>query len=407
MPDLYASYTDLAAHQTEGVDYERRTVPVIGATWASIAIHGGAIEAGSGEVARAVGAGLMAHYEFAGIMPANNFDTLHVTSTNFDEPIAQGIVTSSRRCLSMHGYTGTAGVAETSLGGLDTTTGARVQAALQAAGFRVIAAAQEISGSDPANIANKTTLGAGVQLEMSAALRESFFPGGDLSRAMRDSGQRTTVFNAYVNAIRSVFGQGQVSQGSINVSRWTTVPASLPDVDLVCAMGTDKLAVGGAHFLHLVGRYQDASNNYLARVALNTDQTITLTLRKRLAGTETLLATAANTSSLIHAADRLFWLRLRIVGSTLQAKIWQDGGSEPGAWSVTATDTSLTTAGAIGTRSLLSSANTNTLPVVASYADFEQLAPQSFAVIRGAGGISKAHTAGAAVNVAHPAIIAL
>ncbi|MER7874823.1 poly-gamma-glutamate hydrolase family protein [Streptomyces solisilvae] len=407
MADLYASYTDLAAHQTEGTDYERRTVPVTGATWASIAIHGGAIEAGSGEVARAVGAGLMAHYEFAGIMASGNFDTLHVTSTNFDEPIAQGIVTSSRRCLSMHGYTGTAGVAETSLGGLDTATGARVQVALQAAGFRVISAAQEINGSDPANIANKTTLGAGVQLEMSAALRESFFPNGDTSRTMRDSGQRTTTFNAYVNAIRSVFGQGQVSQGSVNVSRWATVPAPLPDADLICAMGTDKLATGGPHFLHLVGRYQDASNNYLARVAFNTDQTITLTLRKRLAGTETLLAMAANTSALVHAPDRLFWLRFQIAGSTLQAKIWQDGGAEPTGWSVTATDTSLTAAGAIGTRSILSSTNSNTLPVVASYAGFQQIAPQSFTVTRAANGIVKSHATTTAVNVAHPAIIAL
>lgn len=407
MADLYSSYTDLAAHQTEGTDYERRTVPVTGATWCSIAIHGGAIEAGSGEVARAVGAGLMGHYEFAGIMAANNFDTLHVTSTNFDEPIAQGIVTGSRRCLSCHGYTGTAGVAETSIGGLDTATGARVQAALQAAGFRVISAAQEINGSDPLNICNKTTISAGVQLEMSTALRESFFPGGDTSRTMRDSGQRTTVFTAYVAAVRSVFGQGQVSQGSVNVSRWATVPASLPDLDVICAMGTDKLATGGAHFLHLVGRYQDASNNYLARLAFNTDQSLTLTLRKRLAGTETLLATAANTSSLIHAAGRLFWLRFRITGSTLQAKIWQEGGSEPTPWSVTATDTSLTAAGAIGTRSILSSTNTNTLPVVASYADFDQIAPQSFAVTRAANGITKAHAAATAVNVAHPAIIAL
>ncbi|MEU1908101.1 poly-gamma-glutamate hydrolase family protein [Streptomyces hygroscopicus] len=407
MADLYASYTDLAAHQTEGVDYERRTVPVTGATWCSIAIHGGAIEAGSGEAARAVGAGLMGHYEFAGIMAANNFDTLHVTSTNFDEPIAQSIVTASRRCLSFHGYTGTAGLPETSIGGLDTATAARVQAALQRAGFRVISAAQEINGSDPANIANKTTISAGVQLEMSTALRESFFPGGDLSRTMRDSGQRTAVFNAYVAAVRSAFGQGQVSQGSINVSRWTTVPASVPDLDVVCAMGTDTLAAGGAHFLHLVGRYVNTDNNYLARVAFNTDATVTLTLRKRVAGVETLLATASNTTGLAHAPGRMFWVRLRILGSTLQAKIWQDGTPEPADWAVTVQDTDLTAAGVIGTRSILSSANTNSLPVVASYAGFQQLAPQTMTVTRAVNGISKAHAASADVRLANPAYAAL
>ncbi|MGV9803955.1 poly-gamma-glutamate hydrolase family protein, partial [Mycobacterium sp. NPDC003449] len=113
MADLYASYTALAAAQVEGVDYERRSVPVTGSRWCSIAIHGGGIEPGSGEAARAVGAGLMSHYEFAGIKAANNSD-LHVTSTNFDEPTCQSLVTGSLRCLSFHGYAGVTGLAETS-----------------------------------------------------------------------------------------------------------------------------------------------------------------------------------------------------------------------------------------------------------------------------------------------------
>lgn len=406
MADLYASYTDLAASETEGVDYERRSVPVTGATWCAIAIHGGGIEPGSGEMARAVGSGLMAHYEFAGVKASGNTD-LHVTSTNFDEPICQGIVTSSLRCLSFHGYTGS-GVAETSIGGLDTVTAARISDRLRAAGFSVITAAQEINGSDPANIVNLTTIGAGVQLEMSHALRESFFLNGDLSRANRDAGNYTDTFYAYRDAVLSAYdGQGKVSQGSINVSRWTTVPWASADLDIRAKMGTDKLATGGSHFLNLVGRYTDAGNHYLARVAFNTDQTITLTLRKRVAGTETLLATASDTSSLVHAADRLFWVRLQIAGSTLRAKIWLDGTMEPSAWSVTTTDTSLTAAGAIGTRSILSSVNTNTLPVVASYDSFQQLTPQTFTVIRSVNGVQKAHPTGQDVRLASPVYVAM
>ncbi|MEU8473768.1 poly-gamma-glutamate hydrolase family protein [Streptomyces hygroscopicus] len=407
MPDLYSSYTDLAAHEVEGVAYERRSVPVASATWCSIAIHGGGIEAGSGEMARYVAAGRMQHYEFAGTLPSGN-SRLHVTSTHFDEPIAEGIVFNARRCLSFHGYTGAAGIPETSLGGLDTDTAARIGDALTRAGFRVVTAAQEINGSDPANIANRTLLGAGVQLEMSNALRASFFPGGDLSRAMRDSGQRTPVFYAYANAVLSAYNnQGMIAQSSINVSRWTTVPWSSPNLDIVAAMGTDKLATGGPHFLHLVGRYQDASNNYLARLACNTDQTLTLTLRKRVSGTETLLATASNTGGLVHAPGRMFWVRLQITGSTLRARVWQDGTAEPPDWAVTTTDSSLTAAGAIGTRSILSTANTNTLPVVASYDGFQQLTPQRMTVTRSVNGIVKPHAAGAPVQLAQPAIVAL
>lgn len=407
MADLYASYTDLAAHEVEGVAYERRSVPVTGSRWCSIAIHGGGIEPGSGEVARAVGASLMSHYEFAGIKAANNGD-LHVTSTNFDEPICQGIVTSSLRCLSFHGYTGTTGLAETSLGGLDTTTAARVQVALQAAGFRVITAAQEINGNDPANIANKTLTSAGVQVEMSNALRASFFPNGDLSRTMRDSGQRTAAFNAYVAAIRSAYsGQARMSCGSINVSRWATVPWASPETDIVCAMATDALALGGPHFLHLAGRLADTNNCYLARLAFGTDQTITLTLRKRVVGTETLLATAADTSTLVHAANKFFWLRLQIMGTTLQAKAWPDGAPEPGAWTVTTTDTSITQAGQVGLRTILSSTNTNPLPVTASFDGFQQVSPQRFTVTRSVNGVSKTQTAGADVRLANSTTLAL
>jgi phage replication-related protein YjqB (UPF0714/DUF867 family) len=406
MADTYANYADLASHETEGVDYERRSVPVTGATWCAIAIHGGGIEAGSGEAARAVGLSLMNHYEFAGIKSSNN-STLHITSTNFDEPNALGIVTAAKRCISFHGYVGGSGTAETSLGGLDTATGARVADALRAAGFRVVAASQELNGNSASNIANRTTISAGVQLEMSNALRASFFPNGDLSRAMRDSGQRTDTFNAYVAAVRSAFdGQGRMSCGSFNVSRWATVPWSSADVDIQARMATDALATGGAHFVHLTGRFTDTNNNYLARLAFNTDQTITLTLRSRIGGTETLLATAADTTALTHAVGRMFWLRFQITGSTLQAKAWQDGGYEP-PWMVSVTDGNLRAVGQVGIRSILASTNTNTLPVVASYDDFQQVTPQAFTVIRGVNGVTKSHSSGADVRLATPTILAL
>lgn len=409
MADLYPSYTALAAAEVEGTSYERRSVPVTGSSWCSIAIHGGGIEPGSGEVARSVGVALMSHYEFAGIKSSGN-STLHVTSTNFDEPNCQSMVTASRRCLSFHGYTGTTGVSETSIGGADTATISRVREELQKAGFVVVAASQEINGNDPANIANKTTIAAGVQVEMSAALRASFFPNGDTTRAMRDSGQRTAAFDAYVAAMRAAFnGRGQMSLGSINVGRWATQSTAAPDLDISASVSTSTLAAGGPHFAHLVGRFTNTDNCYLARLAFNTNQTLTLTLRKRVAGTETLLATALNSSvaGLTHAADRMFRIRLQVAGSTLRAKVWLDGSVEPEAWSATATDTSLSSAGSFGARSILSSANTNTLPVVFSYDDFQQLSAQTFTVVRSVNGVVKAQKPGTTVDVAAPSPVAL
>ncbi|KUF18470.1 poly-gamma-glutamate hydrolase family protein [Streptomyces silvensis] len=405
MGDLYASYAALAAAETEGVDYERRTVDVTGATWTSIAIHGGGIEAGSGEMARYVGAGLMDHYEFAGIKASGNTD-LHITSTNFDEPNCVALVAASVRTLSFHGYQGTDGVAATALGGLDTVRRDRVSDALTAAGFTVVTAPQEISGSDPANICNLNASSAGVQLEMSRQQRADFFPGGDTSRTMRDSGQRTDAFYAYAAAVISAFdGEAKIDLNSINSSRWATIAYGQADCDITVDMATDVLATGGSHFLALTGRFIDTDNNYLARVAFNTDQSITLTLRKRVGGTETLLATAS--TDLTHAAGRQFTARLQIVGRTLSAKVWQSDTAEPSAWLVSTTDSSLTGPGSVGMRSILSTTNSNTLPVTVSYDAFRQLGPQVFTVTRSVNGVAKAHAAGADVRLASPTILAL
>lgn len=401
MADLYASYAALAAAETEGVDYSRTSATPTGATWAAIAIHGGGIEAGSGEMARELADSGMRYYEFAGLKSSGNTD-LHITSTVFDEPIGVALVAGSARCLSFHGYAGTAGVAETAVGGLDDDLVDRVTQALTDAGFAVITAGSEISGTDPDNICNETSTGAGVQLEMSRAQREAFFPGGDVSRAMRDSGQRTDPFYRYAAALRSVHtGHGLVRQGSVNASRYALITAPSADLDLTATVATDALAAGGSHFLALVGRYADASNSYLARLEFTTTQTVALTIRRRLAGTETSLG-GGTVTGLTHAAGRQFAVRLQISGGTLRAKVWLASQGEPMFWTIEATDTSLTAAGQLGIRCILSTANTNTLPVTASWGDVRIVSPQLLVVERGINGISKPLTAGAVIDLADP-----
>ncbi|WP_405799267.1 poly-gamma-glutamate hydrolase family protein [Streptomyces sp. NBC_01506] len=405
MADLYPSYAALAAAETEGVDYTRTSVIPSGATWASIAIHGGGIEPGSGEMAKEVAGTRMRFFEFAGIKTSGNVD-LHLTSTVYDEPTGIALVAGARRCLSFHGYAGDTDVADTAVGGLDAVLVSRVSMALRAAGFSVVDAPSEIAGTDPLNICNKTTTGAGVQLELSRAQRAAFFPGGDLSRAMRDSGQRTPAFYAYAAAVQSVYeGRGLVSLTSINVSRYTLIPAPGADVDLTATVSTDKLAVGGSHLPTLVARYADASNSYLARLDFTGTQTVILTLRKRLAGTETLLI--QQTTDFTHAADRRFRIRFQILGTTLRAKTWLDGQGEPPAWNTETTDTSHSAAGQIGTRSILSTLNTNVLPVTVSWGDFLVAGPQTFTVTRSVNGIAKPHAAGAGVEVVRPTVRAL
>ncbi|MFD4000839.1 poly-gamma-glutamate hydrolase family protein [Streptomyces rubiginosohelvolus] len=408
MADLYANYAALAAAETEGVDYSRTAVAPAGATWAAIAIHGGGIEGGSGEIAREVAqAGTrMAYYEFAGLKSSGNVD-LHITSTNFDEPQALALVGGVRRCLSFHGYTGTTGVPVTAIGGLDTGLVARITASLTAAGFTVTDAPSEIAGTNPNNICNKTTSAAGVQLELSRAQRDAFFPGGQNTAAVRNSGARTAEFYRYAAAIRAAYtGRGLVAVNAINASRYCLLPAPAANVDLFATVATDVLAAGGGHFVALVARYTDGNNMYLARLEFTTAQAVILTLRKRVGGTETLLL--QHTTGLTHTAGGRVAVRLQAVGSALKAKAWTAGSAEPAGWQVEATDTDLTAAGEIGMRTILSSANSNSLPVTASWGEFTTLgSPQSMAVTRSVNGIVKPHSASADVRLAEPIIVAL
>lgn len=200
---VYTSYAQLAANETEGVDYTRTVIsPPAGSVWASIAIHGGAIEPGSGEVAREVAQNgqSMHFYEFAGIKPSNNFE-LHIESTLFDEPLCLNLLSNVDKTLSFHGFVGSDEFAEVRIGGLDIELRDRILNSLRAAGFNASIATAEIAGTDPDNICNKNRRSAGVQIEMSRQLRRMFFPDGDLSSANRAPGIRTPTFYSFVNAI--------------------------------------------------------------------------------------------------------------------------------------------------------------------------------------------------------------
>ena len=68
----------------------------------------------------------------------------------------------------------------------------------------------------------------------------------------------------------------------------------------------------------------------------------TIELIKNVNGTQTTLATVTGAKAVSTAKQ---WLRLRVVGSTIQFKSWVDGTTEPVAWESTVTDTSVTAAG--------------------------------------------------------------
>lgn len=169
--DRYASFRQLAAAERYGVDFRicvvRRDSPV-----AVIAPHGGKIEPGTSELACAIAAENHNLYCFEGLRPRPHHD-LHITSTRFDEPRGLEIVQRCDVVVALHGIRGKD--ERVLVGGLHEVFRDQVVANLQDAGIDAgSVVCGRNAGIEPNNICNKGRGRAGIQLEVSRALRDSF-----------------------------------------------------------------------------------------------------------------------------------------------------------------------------------------------------------------------------------------
>lgn len=189
-----------------------------------LAIHGGGIEKGTSEIALATagyhpatlvpavdGLGLHDFWLFEGLLSGGN-GRLHVTASNYDDPIALKLVTNARRCISLHGCSDDqAKVADAppdgiiQIGGRDHKLRDIVLDELTAAGIPAEITTDPLLDGDLCdNIANQTKVRGCAQLEMGTHFRESLF--GTDTRAQR---KHTTneKFWRLVGALRKAMSQ--------------------------------------------------------------------------------------------------------------------------------------------------------------------------------------------------------
>ena len=170
----YRNYEVLAEHEIRGKDYrivvERRHDSAV----AVIAPHGGAIERRTSQIARAIAGTDCSLYLFEGIKAAGNYDTLHLTSTTFDEPECLALVGDCAIVLTVHGCEDLGG--DVHVGGLDIDRAGAVGRALSTAGLTVLCPSAQFPGREPRNICNRGRTQMGVQLEFSTTTRIRFRP---------------------------------------------------------------------------------------------------------------------------------------------------------------------------------------------------------------------------------------
>jgi len=167
--DKYPSFQALAAAEKEGIDF-RITMADRKSPIAVLAIHGGSIEPGSDPLARAIAKDDWSLYVFESLKPGRD-DSLHITSTRFDEPQAVALVGRSATCVSVHGSKGEQdGIC---LGGSNEKLRRAVHGSLErsALGIALEEPCVRLPGVHQKNIGNRCERG-GLQLEVTASLRD-------------------------------------------------------------------------------------------------------------------------------------------------------------------------------------------------------------------------------------------
>jgi len=189
-----------------------------------MAIHGGGIETGTSEIALAAagyhpatlipssdGYGLHDFWLFEGLLASGNGD-LHVTASNYDEPIAKELVKNSVRCISLHGCRDRQAHGAIQLGGLDHELRDIILEELEAVGIAaMITTDPMLDGSLPDNIANKTKSGGCAQLEIGTTDRRLLF--GTNTRPQRKNTTNAR-FWGLVGALRRSIGRVQEANSS-------------------------------------------------------------------------------------------------------------------------------------------------------------------------------------------------
>lgn len=200
--DKYGNFGKLQAAEQEGRDFRIVTRLRDDARTVILAPHGGAIEPGTSELARAVAAHDMHLAILKGTKPQGNSD-LHITSTNFDEPRCVGVVEQSDFVLALHGERSSDKLVY--IGGADIDLRNTISEALTEDGYDVREHQNtKLQGKALQNICNRGKNKMGVQLELARGLRATFFYS--LSAEGRKS--KTPDYHRFVEVLRRGLQRG-------------------------------------------------------------------------------------------------------------------------------------------------------------------------------------------------------
>lgn len=130
------------------------------------------------------------------------------------------------------------------------------------------------------------------------------------------------------------------TQGGQDVRAW--LPASVADQDIVAQLRLSATEpVGAAYQARVVARSQvDARDGYAARIVHNPNGSVTWFLAsvQNEGGPGTVILGEGDLASPGTGAGSVWWVHLQTIGNTIRVKFWEDGVSEPKAWTLVTSD---------------------------------------------------------------------
>ena len=169
-------------------------------------------------------------------------------------------------------------------------------------------------------------------------------------------------------------GVGRVS-ATAGASRTISLDSTKKtDAEVATRLSFDKAQTGGGSYVAVIGRRVDASNDYRLKLRAQAGGAVTAQVVRVVGGTETVIQNRTTVPGLTWNAGEFLKVRFQATGTsptTLNAKVWKDGTSEPSAWTLTGTDATaaLQVAGSFGIWDYLSGTSTNG-PLTLSVDDF-------------------------------------
>jgi hypothetical protein len=148
----------------------------------------------------------------------------------------------------------------------------------------------------------------------------------------------------------------------------TTIPWTTADVNVRTDLSLNIVPAGAGVDAHVLTRVAATNIFYSARLFINIGGAMSLSLRKRISGVESQLATFA--TGLTYVANTIYRIRFSVQGQDLMARIWLASTEEPSSWQVTASDPDLTGPDDVGLRTFIRTGVTNPLPAIWSFDNY-------------------------------------